>query len=239
VRVRIYVVAIGLIVGITLKWGLASLTASNANSLENRPYANNNVAQKAALVDPHADPLVPPAVVPGLPPKFPTGFTPQPANPSALLNMFGHDPRALFHAHGQKVCASGCAASNHPTETLTKARFKQLMSEFSGQPIDETSLAYETLLYYGRQTSDLISSEGFGKLDPLRARALWHELTRTHALIAIRVVDEFGEVRTSLPPTKVPFDRRHVFDMDTNRVQPLVTSGTVKRVGLYHLWTRL
>ena len=238
-RVRIYVVAIGLIVGIALKWGLAGLSPSNANSIGKASYANNKVSQTAAVVDPHADPLVPPAVVPGLPPKFPTGFTPKPANPSALLNMFGHDPRALFHAHGEKVCASGCAASNHPTETLTKARFKQLMSEFAEQPIDETSLAYETLLYYGRQTKDLISSEGFGRLDPLRARSLWDESSRTHALISIRVVDEFGEIRTSLPPTSVPFDRRHVFAMDTNRVQPLVTSGTVKRVGLYHLWTRL
>ena len=37
----------------------------------------------------------------------------------------------------------------------------------------------------------------------------------------------------------VPLDRRHEFDMQVNNVQPLITSGTVKRVGLYHLWNRL
>jgi len=37
----------------------------------------------------------------------------------------------------------------------------------------------------------------------------------------------------------VPFDRRHVFEMKTNSLQPLVTSGTVKRVGLNHAWIRL
>jgi hypothetical protein len=46
-------------------------------------------------------------------------------------------------------------------------------------------------------------------------------------------------VRSWLDPTEVPFDRRHVFEMEASGVQPLVTSGTVKRVGLYHLWTRL
>jgi hypothetical protein len=37
----------------------------------------------------------------------------------------------------------------------------------------------------------------------------------------------------------VPLDRRHVFKMDTKDLPPLITSGTVKRVGLHHLWTRL
>jgi len=117
--------------------------------------------------------------------------------------------------------------------------FRQLLAQFAREPIDETSRAFETLLYYGPQAKKLLDSEGTAPLDPVRASVLRGELSRTHARIAIRVLDEHGAVRTSLPPTRVPLDRRHVFVMETNNVQPLETSGTVKRVGLHHLWNRL
>lgn len=156
-----------------------------------------------------------------------------------LEDPFSHDANAAFHAHGDKVCASGCAASRHPTEALDKTEFKRLMSELDRTPLDRHNLAFETLLYYGRQTSDHILRCGTCGLSTEVVAQLHRELQRTHVNIEIRVTDEHGEVRSWLPPTRVPFDRRHVFEMETERLQPLVTSGTVKRVGLDHLWTRL
>ncbi|MCH8923966.1 MAG: hypothetical protein IIA67_12560 [Planctomycetes bacterium] len=157
----------------------------------------------------------------------------------SLLDDFKPDPRASFHPHGQKVCSSGCAASSHPTEKLTRENFQQLLRRFAVEPMDETSLAFETLLYYGRQTRDMLAGQSSTGLDPLREELLRRELRRTHAKVSIRLVDEEGQVRASLPPTKVPLDRRHEFKMDVQRVQPLITSGTIKRVGLYHIWARL
>lgn len=154
-------------------------------------------------------------------------------------DAFDHDDRAVFHPHGEEICASGCAASRHPTETLTDEEYLRLIDEFADQPINETSKAYEALLYYGRQTREMMNRHGVGSLDGVRVSALQNELKRTHAFVQLRVIDEAGEVRSWLPSTRVPFDRRHVFDMEVNAVQPLITSGTVKRVGLYHLWTRL
>ena len=155
------------------------------------------------------------------------------------LDSFVHDERALFHAHGDQVCASGCAASRHPTRKLTVAAFEQLMREYALQPMTSASPALETLLFFGPQTREMIEARGYLTLDRARAEFLWTELTRTYARISIRLVDEHGQVRSHLPPTRVPFDRRHVFDMETRNLQPLVTSGTVKRVGLYHIWARL
>ncbi len=152
---------------------------------------------------------------------------------------FAHGDRAVFEPHGDQVCASGCAASRHPTMPLVNTEFHQLLHEFASQPIDESSPAFEKLLYYGKQTQERLQRYGHGSLDPLRKMALQRELKKTHASVQIRLVDEHGEVRSWLPPTSVPLDRRHVFDMEAKGVQPLVTSGTVKRVGLYHLWTRL
>jgi len=186
---------------------------------------------------PPIDPLVPPLVLPGITPE--PGIRPSTSNIAALLEPFEHDDRAHFHAHGEKVCASGCATSNHPTEPLSVEHFQQLLARYSVEPMEESSLALESLLYFGRQTRKLLDQYGNAPLDPVRSALLDQELERTFALIEIRVLDEAGEVRSWLPATRVPLDRRHEFDMEVHDVQRLITSGTVKRVGLDHLWTRL
>jgi hypothetical protein len=186
------------------------------------------------------DPLVPPLQVDGLlwdedGPTTPVAL----AATSLWADEFVHDERAHFHAHGSQYCSSGCAPHNHPTADLTAAKYRALVERFSGEPMDETSLALESLLYFGRQTRLLAAREGISPLTADRADFLRRELSRTHARIAIRLVDEAGKVRAWAPPTRVPLDRRHVFEMEVEGVQPLITSGTVKRVGLYHLWNRL
>jgi hypothetical protein len=152
---------------------------------------------------------------------------------------FEHGPNAIFEAHGEKVCASGCAASRHPTERLDESNYWRLLREYTYEPMDQTNNALEALLYYGPQTRKWIETKGVGRLDQKRAEFLWEQLQITHARISIRVTDDQGIVRTWNEPTRVPFDRRHIFEMQVNGVQPLVTSGTVKRVGLNHNWVRL
>jgi len=184
--------------------------------------------------------LVPPIRLPGQMPLWQvTNDTRLEPGIHNVATAFEHDRNAEFEPHGDLICASGCAASRHPTEELSSSHFKDLLAEFANQPIDESSTALEELLYYGPQTKTLIESEGFGQLGTKRAALLWEQLKFTHARVSIRVVDEQGDLRTWLEPTRVPFDRRHVFEMKTNNLQPLVTSGTVKRVGLNYLWVRL
>lgn len=191
--------------------------------------------------------LVPPLRLPG---QFP-GQLPGQANglepgndvlvslPGANDREFAHDPTAMFEPHGEQLCASGCAASRHPTERLTRSEFLRLLHEFTYEPMDQTNNALESLLYFGPQTRQWIESVGMGTLDQERAEFLWEQLQFTHANVSIRVTDDQGVVRSWVDATRVPFDRRHLFDMKTNGVQPLVTSGTVKRVGLNHSWVRL
>ena len=222
------------------RWGSASGEhAAGTAATPTMPGTNNG--------NPHplVDPLVPPIEVAGhlLPSESHAGTLLW--NPDSLVGRvasiadFSADPEAHFHAHGEEVCASGCAASNHPTKELTPEYFHELLGQYATEPMDETSFALESLLYFGRQTLVLLNEEGDYPLDPLRSDFLRQELKKTHAKVEVRVVDEHGEVRTWLPPTRVPLDRRHEFDMQVNNVQPLITSGTVKRVGLYHLWNRL
>ena len=187
----------------------------------------------------YQDPLIGAAIVTGIKPITSWGsFDPLAAYPGSR-GLFVHDRQATFHAHGERICASGCAASRHPTEALTREQFFALRQEMTCGPLDETNRALETLLYYGRQSRDLLSREGFGPLGPRQGDFLWAELARTHARISLRIVDESGQVRSKMHKTIVPLDRRHEFEMESHNLQPLITSGTVKRVGLDHLWTRL
>ena len=150
----------------------------------------------------------------------------------------GHSHRAEFEPHGEEICASGCALSRHPTPNLSRAKFLELVENVTSGAMNESNTALEELVYFGSQTQSHLN---YVKTDLKQEwiEYLSQELTKTHARIEIRVVDEFGEVRSWLPPTRVPLDRRHVFKMETNGVQPLTTSGTVKRVGLNHMWARL
>jgi hypothetical protein len=167
------------------------------------------------------------------------GLFPGGMSPVALNADFSSSDRAHFHPHGEKVCASGCAASHHPTPNLSVDEFRRLMLEFASGPMDETNPALESLLYYGRQTQALLKRHGTLPLSAERVALLQRELRHSHVLISFRVVDEHGVVRVRMQQTRIPFDRRHVFEMDVKDLPPLVTSGTVKRVGLHHLWTRL
>ena len=152
---------------------------------------------------------------------------------------FSHDRTATFHDHGDTVCASGCSLSRHPTETLTQETYQELLEACSAEAMDADNLAFETLLYFGRQTATMVDQHGTPKLSVSQAANLKRELLRQHARVSIRVLDGDGIRRTWTEDIRVPLDRRHVFEMKTDGVQPLVTSGTVKRVGLDHLWTRL
>ena len=224
--------------------GPATRQASNSE-IDQGQTPSGEIDPSLAVGHELVDPLVPPIQIDGLADGHFGHEGPHLWDPDSLVGRiastadFSADPVAHFHAHGEEVCASGCAASRHPTKELTREYFHELLHQYSTQPMDETSFALESLLYYGRQTVALLKEEGDYPLDPLRSDFLRDELKKTHAKVEVRVVDEHGEIRTWLPPTRVPLDRRHEFDMQVNNVQPLITSGTVKRVGLYHLWNRL
>ena len=167
------------------------------------------------------DPLVPPLAI-----DFSDGH-------------FSHDPAAVPHGHGENQCASGCAASRHPTGQLTAAAFHRLLTAYQQTAPTGENEALEKLLFYGRQSQLHWQRAKHNAIDPLWRTILDAELNKTHVRISLRILDEAGRVRSRINGIRVPLDRRHVFEMENEGLQPLVTSGTVKRVGLDHLWTRL
>lgn len=149
----------------------------------------------------------------------------------------GHGPtRAYPEPHGEQLCASGCALSRHPTPPLTRERYRELRRDYLEKGSQE---ALDELLYFGPQTR--LKLETDRDLRPsARLERLQRELKRERVLVSFRLIDSEGVERVKMPPMNVPLDLRHVFEpLQAQGVQPPEASGTVKRVGLGHIWQRI
>jgi hypothetical protein len=162
--------------------------------------------------------------------------------PIPLMNVSEthHAGRAEAHPHGDRVCASGCALSRHPTKRLTDQRFEELMQRLVRHPADEG--VHDELLYYGPQTKVRMLADNSRAANHIpeiiRARLL-RELKRTHVTVALRLTSESGVILAELPEQLIPLDLRHEFDLQEDGIPPLLASGTIKRVGSDRLWSRL
>ncbi|MEQ9408460.1 MAG: hypothetical protein RIK87_12070 [Fuerstiella sp.] len=161
----------------------------------------------------------------------PLSFQPPAAGPA---------PRAHAHPHGDKVCASGCALSRHPTPPLSNERFLTLIGQLDN--LSRCPRVIDELLFYGPQTRTQLrqlSVRQQAALSLTVTQTLLEELRLTHAVVELRLVSATGELLADLSPQCVPLDLRHEFDLHEHGLPPLLASGTVKRVGRYRLWSRL
>lgn len=137
-----------------------------------------------------------------------------------------------------KPDCSSCGDARHPTAHLSKEEYDTLIAQYAREPVDASG-ALDALCYYGVQTRLMIEQHGTGELGPERASFLREEIRRTHVYVSFRAVDEHGVVRVRMDDRMIPLDRRMHHPVDEAvKVSPLEISGTFKRVGLHHIWTR-
>ena len=138
------------------------------------------------------------------------------------------------------VCATGCSAEPDARGNLTHARFEELLAEWSEVPVGEESLALDTLLFEGARASALLAEHGATALDAEHLEVLERELARDRAWLEVRMVNDEGVERMHLDPIAVPLgEKQHLFPEYTLDLTPPEVSGTIHRVGVRHLWTRL
>jgi hypothetical protein len=148
--------------------------------------------------------------------------------------------RTRSEPHGHEACASGCAVSHHPTPRLTTDHCRTLLAEYQQEPFDQGSESLDALLYFDSQTRFQLRKDSLRELlDADHLTFLQRELSRDQAIVSLRMIDQHGKVRAGFPATEVPQHVRQVFECDVDNLQPLVCSGTVKRVGKNHIWQRL
>jgi hypothetical protein len=137
-------------------------------------------------------------------------------------------------------CQTGCSISSHPIEPLTATEYMHFVERFANGVGDERDSALETLLFHGEQSRRFMDKLGVSGLDEEQSKFLRRELSRTHARMWLRLVDENGIVRAKIDGARMPIGKKeHVAITQTDNLQPPEASGTVHRTGLHHLWTRI
>ncbi len=112
------------------------------------------------------------------------------------------------------------------------------MRSFAAEPYGGGS-ALDSLCYYGPQALFMLDAVGACDVEPARAELLRRELKRDHVYFSVRVIDERGVERLTLKNSYTPFDANvHHHLNATKDVPPCEISGTIKRVGLHHIWAR-
>jgi hypothetical protein len=134
--------------------------------------------------------------------------------------------------------SGGCSLAKHPIPEFSAADFRDALAEYALAPADSPSPALEKLLFYGSRTRELIDRYGEGTLPAAHSELLRRELARTHALVAMRMIDDAGAVVAAYEPEAVPIGVKQHLHTNSDAVQPFEMNGTVMRVGLSHLWSR-
>lgn len=137
-----------------------------------------------------------------------------------------------------KAC-HGCSIGKHHIPDYTDEMFHEAMTAYAEMPHWQESKGLDTLLFYGDETLEMLEKHGTEPLSPEHLAFLRRELSRTHATVHIRVVDEFGEVRVEYGPERVPLKvKEHLQAKENGNLYAMEFNGTVARTGLYHLWSR-
>lgn len=138
------------------------------------------------------------------------------------------------------VCDTGCSAASSAIDELSVEEYLALIEAWAADPDREGGRALETLLFHGAQVPGLAAFHGTGSLRGSDVAYLLREVARDHALLSVRLVNEAGEERLRLGPARVPLgEKQHLFPEHLSDLQPPEVSGTVRRVGVDHLWARL
>lgn len=168
--------------------------------------------------------------------------TPAPAeagSPACTAPLESQDALVAPVTSEEPTCVGSCSAVSDGPSKSSPAKIRTWLREFASQPLSSESPALEALLFHREATKlQLFSSEALA-LDPKRQGLLERELKRDTAYLEVRVRDAAGRVRLRLPETRVALDEKQHLETENDLAQHVEYSGTVKRVGLDHLWVRL
>ena len=139
----------------------------------------------------------------------------------------------------EEACKTGCTLAKHDIPPFSFGQFVRARAQYAKEKHNDASKSLETLLFYRQETLSYLGKNGVGPLPEKHATFLKRELSRKTATVSIRVVGANGRTRISLADVVVPLGvKQHLKPKALDGTQPLEFNGTVKRVGLYHLWSR-
>ena len=173
---------------------------------------------------------------PTQPPLLPA---PKPALKPAVAPVESSGQVAPVSSAEEPTCVGSCSAVSDGPSKSHPAKIRGWLADYANQPMSRESPALEALLFHREATKLELSSFEALALDDTRATFLERELQRASAFLEVRVRDAAGQVRVHLPEQRVALDEKQHIETENDLAQHVEYSGTVKRVGLDHLWVRL
>jgi hypothetical protein len=138
----------------------------------------------------------------------------------------------------KEKCTTSCSLAHHPIDDFTAYDFEKTLQGYALQPASEVSDELEKLLFYGIDTKKYLKDVGHGALPPAHLAYLESELTRDHAIVELRMVDDNEVVRVTYGPTSVPLGAKQHLAPAGKDLQAMEFNGTVMRTGVNYLWAR-
>ncbi len=137
------------------------------------------------------------------------------------------------------ACAGGCKTARHDSPKLGDKALQAWLEAYQADPAQAANTPLETLLYHGTEVRTHFNHKGTSPLDEAHAHFLQNALQKNHAMVQMRLVSDAGIVIAELKSTRVALGQKaHLRIPATGDLQAFDYSGTVKRVGLNHLWGR-
>ncbi len=148
------------------------------------------------------------------------------------------NPMPEAAGEGKEKCTTSCSLAKHKIPDFTAYDFEKTLAAYAKQPASDASEELEKLLFYGIDTKEYLKEVGAADLPTEHLEFLRRELSRDHAIVELRMVDDDEVVRVTYGPTSVPLGaKQHLAPVGEN-LQAMEFNGTVMRTGVNYLWSR-
>jgi hypothetical protein len=145
-----------------------------------------------------------------------------------------------FSAAKKPGCQGSCMFTRAKADELSELQVDALLREASSKPVGEESEALDTLLFHDEETRQRLASGEAPQLSPAWDDFFRTELAKTQAYFTLRITDEHGQVRATVPETAMALGvKLHMEVEDGIHTGPFNANGTLVRVAKDRVWIRM
>ncbi len=145
-----------------------------------------------------------------------------------------------FSAAKKPGCQGSCMFTKAKKDELSELQVDALLREATQKPVGEETEALDTLLFHDEETRARLASGEAPELSPAWADWFRQQLAKTQAYFSLRIVDEHGQVRATVPETAMALGvKLHMEVEDGIHTGPFNANGTLVRVAADRVWIRM
>ncbi len=145
-----------------------------------------------------------------------------------------------FSAAKKPGCQGSCMFTHDKKDELSELQVDALLREATRAKVGEETEALDTLLFHDEETRARLATAEAPQLPPEWASWFREELSKSQAYFSLRIVDEHGQVRATVPETPMALGVKLHMEVDDGiHTGPFNANGTLVRVAPDRMWIRM